>query len=96
LFAAKTQLELDFVDGDLPIRVSCTLTVTDLVNPTPFTDASAVNVLLAPTPGASTIPLSVAADLPSGGTAVLACNGNNVAASNTKLNAIQVGSLVIE
>jgi len=49
-----------------------------------------------PTPGTDTIPLQLAADLPSGGGAVLTCQGNFVQASRVKITAIQVDTLLFE
>jgi hypothetical protein len=73
--------------------VFCTLTLSDGANQTgPFVDTSAAS--LNP-PIRTTLPFSVAGDIPSGGTAVLNCDGNSAAARSVKITAIQVGSLTV-
>ncbi len=81
------------VQSENPSQVFCSLTLSDAHNVGgPFIDESGATV-----PGASTttLPLSAAADLPSGGTAVLRCVGDDVSASNVKVTAIQVGLLML-
>jgi hypothetical protein len=78
--------------SESPLVVSCALTLSDANNQGgPFVDRSSTSSFAAIT----TLPLLAVADLPSGGTAVLSCGGNNVSASNVKLTAIQVGSLTL-
>ncbi len=95
LFAAKTQLALPpGTDPNTvaPLDVVCVLTATGALP-----DQSAVVVLGSDTLTiASTIPLSLAAFLPTGGEANLVCTGAGVEASNTQLTALQVGTLTIQ
>jgi len=87
---AKAQFNLQ---SESPTSVSCTLTLSDAADQGgPFIDRSAASL---PGAGTTTLPFSAVGDLPSGGTAVLNCGGNDVVATNVKLTAIQVGSLTI-
>jgi len=88
---AKVQLDLD---QDLSSRkVECRLDVAD---------APEVSTVLLSSPGIATVPFLTPADLPAGGMAILRCyadpqlDGSFVLASNVKMTAIQVDSLILE
>jgi hypothetical protein len=85
---------------DLPLdspatAVHCTLTLSDAANLSgPFLDMSVVSMSSDNgNEGFATLPLLVAGEIPSGGTAVLNCVGDNVVASNVKITAVQAETL---
>ena len=79
--------------SESPSFTFCTLTVSDAANEGgPFTDDSAA---LISSPESTTLPFLAVADLPSGGAAVLFCEGDQVFATSVKITAIQVGSLTV-
>jgi hypothetical protein len=76
-------------DDEPAARAECTLDVAGL-----FSDFSAVVLRGPDPPPAATIPALVAAELPSGGSAVWTCSGETIiSALDVKMTAIQVGSL---
>jgi hypothetical protein len=92
IISAKARLGMP--DDEPAARAECTLDVAGL-----FSDFSAVVLRGPDPPPAATIPALVAAELPSGGSAVWTCSEPNlsdvptITALDVKMTAIQVGSL---
>lgn len=90
VITAKSRFDLP--PDSQPTAINCTLALADGANLAgPFLDDSAASLALFE--GSVTLPLLVAGEVPSGGTAVLNCHGDTVAYSSVKLVAIRVGAL---